>query len=349
MPVIDLGKVVGDPGASMRFRGEWNSGSEYFNNASYVDTVTHHGSLWVCKQTNTGQEPIEGDYWGIGAYGTETGFDATITIPASGWVGVSAPFVQTVTVSGMTYNNAIVYAMQSENASPTDEEKAEYAKITGISQNTDNITFYADEKPTADIVIRAFNGAGTEDAADLSVIAAPFDSGKDYVEGEHCMNEGQMWKFDDAKSSGAWDPSKVTSTTVAKELEAHEVAISALNSSKKWELLGTAQGDGTGNGTSVNISSILDTASEIMLIINYQYNKSGSRANFSAHVVPQGAFKQTYTGGFYFSASNYACLGARITNENYAVIDGSWWHVQESASAVIPLNNDTATLYVYYR
>ena len=69
MPVIDLGKVVGDPGASMRFRGEWNGGAEYFNNASYVDTVTHHGSLWVCKQTNTGQEPIEGDYWGIGAQG----------------------------------------------------------------------------------------------------------------------------------------------------------------------------------------------------------------------------------------------------------------------------------------
>lgn len=69
MPVIDLGKVVGDPGASMRFRGEWNGGSEYFNNESYIDTVTHHGSLWVCKQTNTGQEPIEGDYWGIGAQG----------------------------------------------------------------------------------------------------------------------------------------------------------------------------------------------------------------------------------------------------------------------------------------
>ena len=142
-----------------------------------------------------------------------------------------------------------------------------------------------------------------------------------------------------------WSQKKLLST----KLDEIDKSISSLNSSKKWELLGTAQGDGTGNGTSVNISSILDTASEIMLIINYQYNKSGSRANFSAHVVPQGAFKQTYTGGFYFSASNYACLGARITNENYAVIDGSWWHVQESASAVIPLNNDTATLYVYYR
>lgn len=230
MPVIDLGKVVGDPGASMRFRGEWLSGSEYFNNESYIDTVTHHGSLWVCKQTNTGQEPIEGDYWGIGAYGTETGFDATITIPATGWSGVSAPFAQTVIVSGMTYNKAIVYAVQSNNATPTDSEKAEYAKITGISQNTDSITFYADEKPTADIIIRAFNGAGSEDAADLSVIAAPFDTGEDYTEGRYCMYEGQMWRFDKAKPSGAWDSSKATSTTVAKELEAHEAAINSLNS-----------------------------------------------------------------------------------------------------------------------
>ena len=231
MPVIDLGKVVGDPGTSMRFRGEWDNGSEYFNNASYVDTVTHHGSLWVCKQTNTGQEPIEGDYWGIGAYGTETGFDATITIPASGWVGVSAPFAQTVTVSGMAYNKAIVYAVQSNEASPTDAEKAEYAKITGISQNTDSITFYADEKPTADIVIRAFNGAGSEDVADLSVIAAPFDAGKDYTEGKYCMNEGQMWRFDEEKPAGAWDSSKVTSTTVADVLEAYEKKFKELNSS----------------------------------------------------------------------------------------------------------------------
>lgn len=86
MPVIDLGKVVGDPGASMRFRGEWNSASEYFNNSSYVDTVTHHGSLWVCKQTNTGQEPIEGDYWGIGAQGNSdlNALDVTYDNESSG-------------------------------------------------------------------------------------------------------------------------------------------------------------------------------------------------------------------------------------------------------------------------
>lgn len=69
MPIIDLGKVVGDPGASMRFRGDWNNESEYFNNASYIDAVTHNGSLWICKATNTNQVPAIGTYWGIGAQG----------------------------------------------------------------------------------------------------------------------------------------------------------------------------------------------------------------------------------------------------------------------------------------
>lgn len=69
MPVVDLGKVVGDPGASMRFRGDWNNESEYFNNASYIDAVTHNGSLWICKTTNTNQTPAEGTYWGLGAQG----------------------------------------------------------------------------------------------------------------------------------------------------------------------------------------------------------------------------------------------------------------------------------------
>lgn len=67
---LDLGKVVGDPGASLRFRDAWNSGSEYRNDATYIDVVQHNGSLWVCKQTNTGQTPSSSsEYWGLGAQG----------------------------------------------------------------------------------------------------------------------------------------------------------------------------------------------------------------------------------------------------------------------------------------
>lgn len=227
MPVIDLGKVVGNPGASMRFRGEWLSGSEYFNNESYIDTVTHNGSLWICKTTNTGQEPIEGDYWGMGAYGTVTGFDATISLPATGWSGSSAPYAQTVSVSGMTATKAVVYALVSNSETPTDTENSNYGKITGISQNTDSVTFYAAEKPTADIVIRAFSGADTEQAADLSIIAAPFDAGSSYLADDYTLYEGQMYKFTENKDPGAWDTSKVTLTTVSDELKSQAAELAS--------------------------------------------------------------------------------------------------------------------------
>lgn len=227
MPVVDLGKVVGNPGTSMRFRGEWLSGSEYFNNESYIDTVTHNGSLWICKTTNTGQEPIEGDYWGMGAYGTVTGFDATISIPATGWSGSSAPYAQTVSVSGMTATKAVVYALVSNSETPTDTENSNYGKITGISQNTDSVTFYAAEKPTADIVIRAFSGADTEQAADLSIIAAPFDAGSSYLADDYTLYEGQMYKFTENKDPGAWDTSKVTLTTVSDELKSQAAELAS--------------------------------------------------------------------------------------------------------------------------
>ena len=122
MPVIDLGKVVGDPGASMRFRGEWNSGSEYFNNSSYVDTVTHHGSLWVCKQTNIGQEPIEGDYWGIGAQGNSdlNASDVTYNNESS---GLSSNTAQGA-IDEIVEIEKVVNGNQADSYSPDETYKA---------------------------------------------------------------------------------------------------------------------------------------------------------------------------------------------------------------------------------
>lgn len=169
----------------------------------------------------------------------ENAFDVTFTLVTTEWAGASSPYSQVISVPGIYQNKAIVYAMQSEDAQPTEKEKVEYAKITGISQNTDSVTFYAAEKPTADIVIRAFSGADTEQAADLSIIAAPFDAGSSYLADDYTLYEGQMYKFTENKDPGAWDTSKVTLTTVSDELksQAAELAsqaedIADLNSSK---------------------------------------------------------------------------------------------------------------------
>lgn len=157
----------------------------------------------------------------------ENAFDVTFTLATTEWEGASSPYSQVISVPGIYQNKAIVYAMQSEDAQPTEKEKVEYAKITGISQNTDSVTFYAAEKPTADIVIRAFSGADTEQAADLSIIAAPFDAGSSYLADDYTLYEGQMYKFTENKDPGAWDTSKVTLTTVSDELKSQAAELAS--------------------------------------------------------------------------------------------------------------------------
>ncbi len=124
---------------------------------------------------------------------------------------------------------------------------------------------------------------------------------------------------------------------------------SSVNSRAAWKLLGTATGDGNNDGTSLDLTSILDIASEIKFVLDFQYNNAGARARAIVDVIPQGGFKTVYPGGYYFSSNSYASYGIRITAANLARIDGTWWSVRETSSTTTPLNNDTATLYVYYR
>lgn len=71
MAQIDLGRVVGDTGTSIRYRGDWESTVEYLNNNTYIDTVAHDDCLWICKVANANQEPTrESTYWDMAAAGT---------------------------------------------------------------------------------------------------------------------------------------------------------------------------------------------------------------------------------------------------------------------------------------
>lgn len=70
MPTINLGKVTGDKGTSIRNRGEWNATAQYVNSENYVDMVSHNGNLWTCLVTNTNVEPAEGkEQWNLSAKG----------------------------------------------------------------------------------------------------------------------------------------------------------------------------------------------------------------------------------------------------------------------------------------
>lgn len=199
MPVIDLGKVVGDPGASMRFRGEWNGGSEYFNNESYIDTVTHHGSLWVCKQTNTGQEPIEGDYWGIGAQGNSD-----------------------LNASDVTYDNESS-GLSSNTAQGAIDEIVEIEKVVNGNQAD---LYSPDETYTAGrLVIN--NNALWKAKQDINV-AEPWTP--EHWDSTTIAKELEE-NIDASKVTYNNESSGLTAQTVQEAIDENAEAISALNSS----------------------------------------------------------------------------------------------------------------------
>lgn len=178
MPVVDLGKVVGNPGASMRFRGEWNSESEYFNNASYIDAVTHGGSLWICKVTNTNQAPATGTYWGIAAQGMAEDnmvFSAHSAFPSVGdenklyidntvnpaliyiWNGsayIPAGGGGKVAAEDVTYNNASS-ALEAQTVQEAIDENAEAISSLNSSLNSKATYIYLDDSTVTNNPIEA--------------------------------------------------------------------------------------------------------------------------------------------------------------------------------------------------
>lgn len=59
----DSGELKGNTGTSLRFRGEYNSSTEYVNNESFIDIVTAVNNTYLCKVTNTGQSLDSETYW----------------------------------------------------------------------------------------------------------------------------------------------------------------------------------------------------------------------------------------------------------------------------------------------
>ena len=150
--------------------------------------------------------------------GIGTGYDVTLSVPASGWTGSAAPYAQTVQALGMTAGKGVIYALMTEDSTASASEKENYRLITGLQQGPNTVTFYASTKPSIDMSIRCFCGAGSEEATDIEVVSDAFDAAKAYSAGSYCIYGDTLYKFNSDKSKGAWDASKVTSTNVGTEL-----------------------------------------------------------------------------------------------------------------------------------
>lgn len=155
----------------------------------------------------------------------ETGFyDVTLTLSAGAWEGTAPPYSQTVSAKGMTAEKAATYAQVTSGTIPTEEERAEYAKLQGVLQGAGQVTFYCLEKPTIELTVRAYNGAGTEEsggggALDLAVIAADFLETASYAVGDYCIYNQELKRFTEAKEAGGWNEGKAVTTTVTNELQ----------------------------------------------------------------------------------------------------------------------------------
>ncbi len=74
------------------------------------------------------------------------------TLYASDWSGSSAPYSQTVTISGITSNDRPIVDVVMSGTYGTDQQRQEqWAFIYRVVTGTNSITFYATDKPTIDI------------------------------------------------------------------------------------------------------------------------------------------------------------------------------------------------------
>lgn len=191
-------------------------------NKMYIDTSSNPNKIYTWDSSSASYKLVSG-----GSEENPT-YDVTLTLPVSGWVGDSAPYAQTVASAGMTADKSLVFAMISAGPMPTNAEYEAYGKITGVAQGVNSVTFYCNEKPTTELKIRAFCGAGSDEGTDLSIIGEGFNANKSYAIGDYCVNESSLWEFTAAKGAGAWDSSKVTQRSVIGLIQSLQSRVSTL-------------------------------------------------------------------------------------------------------------------------
>lgn len=191
-------------------------------NKMYIDTSSNPNKIYTWDSASASYKLVSG-----GSEENPT-YDVTLTLPVSGWVGDSAPYAQTVASAGMTADKSLVFAMISAGPVPTDAEYEAYGKLTGVAQGVNSVTFYCNEKPTTELKIRAFCGAGSDEGTDLSIIGEGFNANKSYAIGDYCVNESSLWEFTAAKGTGAWDSSKVTQRSVIGLIQSLQSRVSTL-------------------------------------------------------------------------------------------------------------------------
>lgn len=111
MSEIDLGKVVGGPGVSMRLRNAWTANTAYVNNDKYIDIVTNGGNSYACKTSHTSESTFSATNWTMIAQKGDKGNkgDIGITPTITAGTATSLDATATPTVSSSTSGNTTTF------------------------------------------------------------------------------------------------------------------------------------------------------------------------------------------------------------------------------------------------
>lgn len=285
-------------------------------NKMYIDTSSNPNKIYTWDSASASYKPVSG-----GSEENPT-YDVTLTLPVSGWVGDSAPYAQTVASAGMTADKSLVFAMISASPVPTDAEYEAYGKLTGVAQGVNSVTFYCNEKPTTELKIRAFCGAGSDEGTDLSIIGEGFNANKSYAIGDYCVNESSLWEFTEAKGAGAWDSSKVTQRSVIGLIQSLQSRVSTLET----------QVSSLNANLTTNVS-VYSGFTRLMYGNYVQYSFYGSNWDFDTLPIPKGGHDLSFI---------VSLVGNTITLA-HMVISSADGHVSlysEPGWSSIPMNTD---------
>ncbi len=131
----------------------------FSGNRKYQEITNSDGTVSFTDQTSYTQQ---GDQFGASDINeTNSAINAvigtkTVTFPANGWTGASAPFQNTVTVSGIVSTDSPIIALNLANNTTTANATLAHqawSYINAIVTGNGNITAYANKKPTVNLPI----------------------------------------------------------------------------------------------------------------------------------------------------------------------------------------------------
>lgn len=145
--------VPGEQGASglgLSPRGEWSSTIIYYT----YDLVTYEGKFWYANTENINIAPSEyGATWSLAPVTATSISTSVATTLSTSWVGTSAPYTQTITVTGLGVSQDGFIGV-AQAASPAQRLAARKAILSILSQSENSLTIVCDgTKPIIEIPI----------------------------------------------------------------------------------------------------------------------------------------------------------------------------------------------------